>query len=189
MISPVSIAIGRSMLLSLILFTAGASAAEYPFTGRWRMDTISLIKESRPTEFRLQGGYFKKSDNGPIKADGRLYSVPGSDYVDETSIAIRDSYNVKQVDRVKGKLAYIVDYLVSQDGETLTTNSTNYTNPKGQPVRIVAIQRRVGARLRGAHLMTGKWESVSLTGGPDNDWILTLKGNRFNWRTEGGDWV
>lgn len=68
----------------------------------------------------------------------------------------------------------------------LTWHVANYTNPNGQAVMSVTVQRRVGLPTKGAHLIAGKWERVSVAVDSSSDWILKLEGNRFSWRTEAG---
>jgi hypothetical protein len=62
----------------------------------------------------------------------------------------------------------------------------SYTNPNGQAVQSVTVQRRVGLPTKGAHLVSGKWERVSVTVDSKSDWIMKLDGNHFSWRTEEG---
>jgi hypothetical protein len=165
---------------------AAAATVEYPFSGRWRMDTASIKGDIKPTIIELADGAFRK-DNGPIvKADGDFHRVSGSGYVDETSISVVSDYVVREIDRVRGKLAYTVEYKISPDGNTLTWNVASYTNPNGQEVKSVTVQRRVGLPVKGSHFISGKWERVSVAVDSKSDWILKLDGNRFSWRTEYG---
>ena len=173
--------------LALMLLPLGAAAeADHPFTGRWRMDTASLKGGMKPSTFRLADGVFSRDGGQPVKADGRFHMVSGSDYVDEKSISIVSDRVVLEVDKVRGRLAYTVEYSISSDGRTLTWNVANFTNPNGKAVKSVTMQRRVGARTPGAHLLTGKWERVSMTVDSKSDWILRFDGRRFSWRTEEG---
>lgn len=173
--------------LVFVSLCAGAVAApEHPFTGRWRMDTTSIKGNVKPTTFQLVDGRFKGDDNEIVEADGHFHHVSGSGYVDEQSISVESDHVVKEVDKVHGKLAYTVEYNVSADGNTLTWHVSNYTNPDGQAVTSVTVQRRVGLPTRGAHLISGKWQRVSISVDSKSDWILKLDGNHFSWRTENG---
>lgn len=176
-----------SALAVLLVYTDVAAATlAYPFTGRWRMDTSSIKGGIKPTIIVLADGVFRK-DNGPTtKADGSFHQFPGSGYVDERSISVESDYVTKEVDRVRGKLAYTVEYRVSPDGNTLTWHVASYTNPNGQEVKSVTVQHRVGRPTKGAHLISGKWERASVAVDSKSDWILKLDGNRFSWRTEFG---
>jgi hypothetical protein len=177
-------------MVSSLLVGAGAVAAppnkDYPFSGRWRMDTTSLRGNEKPTVVDLTDGMFKRDENEPVATDGQLHRVSGGGYVDEMSISVEDDHTVKEVDRVKGKLAYTVEYVVSSDGTTLTWHVSNYTNPNGQAVNSVTVQRRVGLPTEGSHLLSGKWKRVSVTVDSKSDWILKLDRNHFSWRTEDG---
>lgn len=171
----------------LMLLPAGAAAeTDHPFTGRWRMDTTSLKGGMKPSTFRVIDGVFSRDEGQPVRADGQFHKVSGSDYVDEKSISVVSDHVVREVDKVHGRLAYTVEYSVSPDGGTLTWDVANFTNPNGEPVKSVTTQRRVGARTPGAHLLTGRWERVSMTVDSKSDWILGFDGRRFSWRTEEG---
>ena len=165
---------------------APAATPEYPFDGRWRMDTTSLKGNIKPTTFQLIDGGFKRDDNDIVTADGQFHHVSGSGYVDEQSISVKSDHVVKEVDKVRSKMAYTVEYVVSPDGNTLTWHVASYTSPSGKAVTSETVQRRIGPATKGAHLRTGRWERVSVTADSKNDWILKLDGNRFSWRTEVG---
>ena len=171
-----------------LLLCAGANAEtrKHPFSGRWRMDTTSLKGNIKPTIFHLANGGFKRDDYDVVRADGLFHQVVGDGYVDEQSITVENDHVVKEVDRVRGKLAYTVEYVVSPDGGTLTWHVASYTSPSGQAVTSETVQRRVGSPTNGAHLISGTWERVSVTVDSKSDWIMKLDGDRFSWRTEGG---
>jgi hypothetical protein len=177
-------------LITLVVLANSAGAAtatpDYPFSGRWRIDTTSITGDAKPTVFDVRGGRFKRDDNASITADGRPHPVTDDLYVDEQTISIDSDYLVKEVDKIRGKLAYTVDYSVSPDGNTLTWHVASYTGPDGNAVRSETVQRRVGLPKKDAHLLTGRWERVSVTADARNDWILKLECNRFSQRTDGG---
>jgi len=150
------------------------------------MDTTSVKGNLKPTIIRLSGGVFKKDDDDAVKADGQLHPVSGGGYVDEQSISVASDHVVNEVDRVNGKLAYTVEYRISPDGNILTWDVGSYTNPNGVAVKSVTVQHRVGPPTEGAHLISGKWERVSVSVDARSDWILKLDGNHFSWRTEDG---
>lgn len=171
-----------------VLIGAGVSAdtPEYYFNGRWRIDTTNVESDIKPTNIRLAAGRFSKDSDDIVAADGRFYRVSGGGYIDETSITIQNDYFVREVDKVHGKIVYIVDYTVSQDGNTLTWHVSSYTSPSGQVVKSKTVQRRLGQAINGAHLVSGTWERVSITVDSKSDWILKLKGNNFSRRTAAG---
>ena len=178
-------------IIAALVFPIACSAAtgelvDTPFSGRWRIDTGSLKGNFKPTALKVAKGFFKKDDLPPIMADGKFHRVTGDGYVDETSISIVSDQVVREVDRVRGRLAYTVDYEVSNDGQMLTWHVASYTNPEGKAVEGVTIQRRVGAVNQGDHLVSGKWARVSVSVDSRSDWILKLVGNRFIWRSDYG---
>lgn len=174
-------------IAAVALVAVPASAApDYPFSGRWRVDTASLNGAVKPQVFQVRDGYFSRDSANPIKADGRPHHVPSDDYVDEVTITIQGDHAVREVDRIRGKLAYTVDYRVSADGNVLTSQIANYTGPDGKPVTGETVQRRIGPAPKGGHLLSGTWKRVSMSVDAKDDWLLTLKGDRFSWRRESG---
>ncbi len=177
-------------VITLVGLSVGAGAAtaapDYPFSGRWRMDTTSITADTKPTVFQVRDGRFKRDDNASVTADGHPHPVAGDGYVDEQSIAVASDHLVKEVDKIHGKLAYTVDYSISTDGNTLTWHVASYTSPDGKAVRSETVQRRVGPAKKGAHLLSGTWKLIGVTVDSKHDWILKLDGNRFSQRTDGG---
>ncbi len=177
-------------MIALVILAGGTTAAtatpDHSFSGRWRIDTKSITGDAKPTVFEVSNGRFKRDDNASITADGRPHAVADDLYVDEQTISIDSDHRVKEVDKIRGKLAYTVDYIISPDDNTLTWHVASYTGPDGKAVRSETVQRRVGSPKKGAHLLSGSWKRVSVTADAGNDWILKLEGNRFSQRTDGG---
>lgn len=177
-------------VVSFIVLSVGTGAAiaapASPFNGRWRMDTASITVDTKPTVFQVRDGRFKRDDDASITADGHFHLVVGDDYVDEQSITIESGHVVKEVDKIRGKLAYTVDYSISPDGNTLTPHVVSYTSPDGKAVRSETVQRRVGLAKKRAHLLSGGWKLIRVTADSKHDWILKLDGDRFSRRTDGG---
>ncbi len=165
---------------------ASAETTDEAFTGRWRIDTASITGDIKPTVFRVRDGVFRRDVNKAVKADGRLHPVPSDGYVDEQSISIESDHVIKEIDKVRGRLAYTVDYVLSPDGGTLTWHVASYTGPDGQAVKGETVQRRVGAPSKGAHPISGTWKRVAVTVDARQDTILKLDGNRFSSRTDSG---
>ena len=165
---------------------APTTISDYPFSGRWRMDTTSITGDTKPTIFQVRDGLFKRDNNASVAADGRPHPVVGDGYVDEESIAVESDHLVKEVDKIRGKLAYTVDYSISPDGNTLTWHVASFTSPDGKAVQSETVQRRVGPAIKGAHPLSGTWKRVSVTVDSAHDWILKLSGNLFSQRTDGG---
>ncbi|MGY2735012.1 hypothetical protein [Sphingomonas sp. UYP23] len=181
---------GGASVIALGVLSVDAAASDTSldaaFTGRWRIDTASITGDAKPSVFRVGAGGFTRDDNAPVKADGQSHPIPGDGYVDEQSITIESDHVVKEIDKIRGKLAYTVAYVVSPDGNTLTSHVASYTSPSGQPVTADTLQRRVGAPVKDAHLLSGTWARVSVTSESKNDTILKLDGKRFRSRTDTG---
>lgn len=177
-------------LITLVLLAGGSGAAiatpDYPFSGRWRIDTTSIKENAKPTLFRVGNGKFKRDDNQLLAADGHPHSIAGDGYVDETTISIESDHVVKEIDSIRGKIAYTVEYVVSDDENTLTWHVASFTSPDGQPVRNKTIMRRIGVAVKGVHLISGQWQRVSIAIDSRHDDILKLDGNTFISRSVGG---
>jgi hypothetical protein len=178
----------RMVALAAIWVGVGAAAANHDssFSGRWRMDTTTITGTIKPTVFRVRDGHFSRDRNPSVMANGQFHAITGSGYVDEQSITIASDNLVKEVDKIRGKIVYTVDYEISPDGNTLTSRVATYTSPDGQASLSETVQHRIGTIKKGAHLLSGRWKRVAVTTDPRSDWILKLDGNRFSWRTPGG---
>jgi hypothetical protein len=166
----------------------GAAVADHDtlFSGRWRIDTTTITEQAKPTVFRVRDGYFSRDRNPSVAADGQFHAITGSDYVDEQSITIASGNLVKEVDKIRGKIVYTVDYEVSPDGNKLASRVASYTSPDGKPSLSETVQHRIGRIKKGAHLLSGTWKRVGVTADARSDWILKLDGIRFSLRTPGG---
>jgi hypothetical protein len=183
-----AILVARLFALVAIWIGIGAAAVNYDtmFSERWRMDTKTITGPIKPTVFRVRDGYFSRDRNPSVMADGQLHAITGSGYVDEQSITIASDHLVKEVDKIRGKIVYTVDYEVSPDGNTLTSRVASYTSPDGKASLSESVQHRIGTVKKGMHRLSGTWKRVGVTADPRSDWILKLNGNRFSWRTPGG---
>lgn len=175
-----------SFLTLCISSDPAAAEKEFIFSGRWRVDTSSLTDNRGPTVIDLTRGRFQKDKDDMVIADGQFYSVSGGGYIDQTSILIKNRHFVREVDKIRGKMAYAIDYVVSKDGNILTWHISSYTSPDGRVVKSKTIQRRVGPKKDGAHLISGNWVNKSVKLDSKSDWILKLVEDHFSWRTEGG---
>lgn len=174
-------------LFAMSMWIPSAEAApELSFSGRWRIDTNSIKSNAKPTVFQVIDGGFKRDNNEIVKADGYPHRVTGDEYVDEVTISIENDHTIMETDKIRGKLAYTVEYIVSADGNTLTWHVASYTSPNGEAVRNETVMRRVGVATKGAHLISGTWQRVSIAIDANHDDIFKLDGNRFSSRTVGG---
>lgn len=183
------VAAGARAIALAVLSVGGAALAantDEAFTGRWRIDTASITGDIKPTVFRVRGGVFRRDDNTAVRADGQLHRVPSDGYVDEQSISVESDRVIKEIDKVRGKLAYTVDYVLSPDGNTLTWHVASYTGPDGHAVKSETVQRRVGSASKGAHPISGTWKRVGVSVDSRQDTILKLNGNHFSSRTDSG---
>lgn len=185
----IMLTIGAQSMALFVMSMWAPSAAAVPdqsFSGRWRIDTNSIEGNAKPTVFQVVDGGFKRDDNQIVKADGFPHPITGDGYVDEVTISIESDHAIMETDKIRGKLAYTVEYIASADGNTLTWHVASYTSPNGEAVRNETVMRRVGVPTKGAHLISGTWQRVSITIDANHDDIFKLDGNRFSARTVGG---
>ena len=182
--------LARRFLLPVLLLgcktAVAANSLEDSFSGRWRMDTESFAGNMKPTILRLSANKFKRDDNEAAVADGKFHKVKSDGYVDEQLIEVRSEHLLKEVDRIRGKVVYTVDYSVSPDSKTLTMHVASFTSPDGEAVYSDATYQRASRVERGAHPINGEWKRIGVAVTSKSDWLLYLSGNRFSWRTEGG---
>ena len=181
---------GGARLIALAALSVGAAAAapdpDTLFSGRWRIDTTTITGMTKPTLFRVRDGHFSRDRDPGVLANGQFHPVSSDGYVDEQSITIENDHLVKEIDKIRGKVVYTVDYEISPDGNTLTWRIANYTSPDGKAALGETVQRRIGPVKIGEHLLSGMWKRVGVTADPRSDWILKLDGNRFSFRKPGG---
>lgn len=167
------------------------SCSDYPkprseFNGRWRIHTASLITNAKPMTLKLTLNGFAKDGGKPTVADGHFHAVESDGYVDEQSVSVESDHKVKEIDKIRGKIVYIVEYEVSAKGDSLKTRVASFTSPNGQEVRGETSYRRKGKIDARGHLVEGDWERETIQVDEKSDWILRLQANRFSMRTEGG---
>lgn len=135
-----------------------------PFNGTWLME-IPSSKSAEPESFSLSRGIFSRGDDKSkitIKADGNFHSIPDDGYVDAISVIILGPRELREQDRLKGKLVYSVTYRVSVDGKTLTRKVVDFSKPNKRPIPTVITDRRIDKYRPSVSLISGRWQKVDI---------------------------
>ncbi|GAA3720281.1 hypothetical protein GCM10022268_30700 [Sphingomonas cynarae] len=181
---------GISLTISDKIGTLAAGQFESVFDGRWRPDGSSMQTNAKPTVLILRDGLFRKGEEAEadvIPADGRLHPVHDNEYIDQVSITVIGDRSVREIDMLRGKVVYSVEYTVSPDGKTASWQVANQANPNGSVARSETRQRRIQPSPSGSHSISGTWQQTGITvDGGSGDWLLSLKQDRFSsWSPQG----
>jgi len=168
-------------LFSLALIAAQPITATSPFTGAWMFDQASMKAPPEITTLSLRNGVFSRGDSRSrfsVKADGRLHRIARGGYVDAVSVAVLGPRRLREVDRLGGKIIYVVTYELSLDGRTLTARVVDFGKPDGKPIPTTIVRVRIGHAAAGGSRLSGRWQTVG---------VATTRGHRTDtFRLEGG---
>lgn len=141
-----------------------ARAAVSPFNGSWVMDFVPS-NDVKPDSFAVRDGIFSRGNgksNVSVKADGYFHSIRSDGYVDAVAAEIISSREMVEKDKFKGKLVYLVKYIVSPDGSKMISKVVDYSKPNGYPIGTTIVSRRIGKFERGNSLISGSWQTVKM---------------------------
>lgn len=166
-------------LLASALLSATPAVAQSPFNGTWKGDPKSSALDAKPDEYLLKGDTYSCKSCIPAystKADGAFHAVADRPYWDEIAIKAVDPRTVTFQFRKDGKIIGENKRVVSADGKSVAVSMFNTNNAAGTRIEQSNVQRRVGAPIAGAHLMSGAWKTdTKTTNVTDNALLLTLK--------------
>jgi hypothetical protein len=146
----------RIIFLALTLLTADAQA---PWYGAWKLNPAKSTtnSESRykrvllridPLEDGMSVVYDMVGTRGGIthmewigKLDGKDYPVQGLDYVLTNAYTRLNDRSYRIVIKVDGALAATADVLISADGKTLTSTTTE-KNARGENITSTSVYER-----------------------------------------------
>ena len=152
--------------------------AESPFDGTWKADLSSLAVTAKPDKYLLKGGTYTCSTCTPpltVKADGAFHAVKGRDYWDEIAIKEVDAQTVTRQFKLNGKVVAEGTSTVSPDGLTLTSTYSNTNNAAGIKEGGTSSTTRVGAKVPGAHLISGEWKAAPPKTASESEMTVSLK--------------
>ncbi len=168
-----------ALLAIAVLLAAGASQAQSPFDGTWRVDLSQTKFSPKPLSFYIsQAWYHCTGSCNPsydIAADGQDHPVSGHAY-DTLSVTIVDPHTISVIAKKGGKSIYEQTRTVSADGKTLTVKTTEHPMNSDQPVTFVTSGKRSGMASSGVHATSGNW-IIQKQSGSDNALLTTYKLN------------
>jgi hypothetical protein len=169
-------------LLALLLVPVGAMA-QSPFDGTWKNDLSSVQWPAKPDVFLLQNGMYECKTCVPpinVKADGTDQKVTGDPYSDTLSVKVIDDHNAESTSKKDGKVVGTAKMSVSSDGDTLTVNWTDSSNPSGGTQTGTYTQKRVAKAPAGANLISGSWRTEKANASADAlTWTYKMNGNEL----------
>jgi hypothetical protein len=165
--------------LFLLLFTPVLLMAQgSPFDGTWRVNLQKSQLSRKPEVFSLQNGMYSCKTCAPpieIKADGSDQKVTGHPYFETMAVKAVDDHHVDMTTKKAGKVMGEEKDEVSSDGNTLTVNWTDNTNPQGGPVTGKTEMKRVSKGPAGANLISGSWRNEKVEDIPADALTFTYK--------------
>lgn len=179
---------GIAYLVSTLLVIQSQMAVS-PFNGAWLME-IPRTENAEPESFLLNLGLFSRGDAKSkitIETDGHFHTIPSDGHVDAILVAIVSPREIRERDRLKGKLVYSVTYRVSVDGNTLTRAVVDFSKPDSRPISTVITDRRISQAQPGASPISGSWQTVGMkTTRSHLTETIKIIGSRFISRKPGG---
>jgi hypothetical protein len=163
---------------ALLLASAGASLAQSPFDGTWKIDQSKTKHETKPFVAYLAQGWYHCESCVPtfsVKADGTDQPVTGQS-VDTISVKEVDAKSISFVGKKDQKVVSEVTATVSADGATLTRKGVFYTPNSDKPNNTLSTWKRIGVASSGVHAASGQWQVVNTTSDEDAK-LTTYKTN------------
>lgn len=151
-------------------------ASAQSIDGTWKADVNSAQAPKKPDVYVIKdGSYTCKTCTPPftVKTDGAAWPVKGNPYFDGVAIRLT-SNGVTEIDMKGPKTVATAHVSVSADGRTATTDFTD-SSASTTPVKGLIVARRVGDPVKGAHPLSGSWQTVAYSGISDNGITVTYK--------------
>jgi len=168
--------------LGAVMATTAATTASSPangtIDGTWLGEVNSVKFEGKPDEYLLQNGTFEcKSCTPPrsIAADGTYHPVTNYAYYDEESVTVVDNKTVRISRNLKGREMGHSTMTVAPDGNTMTTNWTDTSDPQREASTGSFEETRVAGGPAGSHALSGSWAATKIADVSPEEITLTLK--------------
>jgi hypothetical protein len=120
--------------LGAMMFAAGASYAQSPFDGTWKIDMSKVDFSKKPDVFLLKDGMYSCKTCTPpytVKADGSDQPVSGHPYFDSVAIQVVNDHEIKETDKKGGKTVATSQVTVSADGKTAMVEFSDSSDTNG----------------------------------------------------------
>ena len=161
---------------ALLLSCAGASLAQSPFDGTWKIDYSKAKHETKPSVVYLAQGWYHCESCAPsyaVKADGTDQPVTGQSF-DTLSVKEIDAKSISLVRKKNHKVVYEATATVSADGKTLTYKGVHHPPNSDKPINWLTTSKRIGVAPSDVHAASGQWQVVNITSDDD---LTTYKTN------------
>ena len=158
----------RKIVMSALLLVPAAAFAGSAFDGTWKTRLDSVKTTGKADQFQVLNGQYTCSSCDPVitvKADGTDQSVTGHAYYDTVAVVVASPSSIKRIDKQGGKVAFIVAYDVSTDGNTLTGKFEDHTGGTVATGTFTETRRAAGAP--GSHRTSGAWQPGPLNAAND----------------------
>lgn len=173
---------------ALALSTSQAGGS--PFNGTWLMDVDSISGPTQTETLSLSKDVFSRGEPGSamtVKADGLFHSKPSDGFVDAIAVTVVSPREVREIDRLRGKMVYLIVYRISPDGAALSEQVIDYSKPDHKPIPTTIVYRRNGRPTRGASQISAVWKTVKVATTRDHlSESLKLNGSRLSSSGPGG---
>jgi hypothetical protein len=161
-----------------------------PFNGTWLMDVDSIRGPTQTQTLSLRNGVFSRGDPAStvrVKADGLFHAIPSDGYVDAVAVIVVSPREVREINRLRGKMIYSIVYRISADGAVLSQQIIDYSKRDHKPIPTTIVYRRDGRPTRGVSQISGAWKTVKVATTRDHlAESLQLSGRRLSSSGPGG---
>jgi hypothetical protein len=181
----------RWAVAALILSLAGSSASATPdFSGHWRVDHASLPPNREVKSWLLDAAGWAVggvTSGVRLPADGQFHANT-DEYCDEMAVTVTSPRSVRQQCRVRGTLAYDMEFTLSPDLKSLRRMARMTTSPDGSVSYSETRWRRRSKLPASAHPISGRWQTVADIIAPSaaDDWRITMSDEHFSLRQGDG---
>jgi hypothetical protein len=127
------------------------------FDGTWKIDASTLQVPQKKDSYLLQSGMFECKACVPpfkIRADGTDQATPDGN---TASLRIVDDHHVEEIRKKDGKVVGSAKVAISPDGNSMTVNWTDSSQPGSGPQTGTLTAKRIAAAPAGTHLVSGSW--------------------------------
>ncbi|WP_447753995.1 hypothetical protein [Pseudomonas nicosulfuronedens] len=177
--------------LLALTFLAGAlpltALASSPLEGTWRIDW-ALTFPDMLDKYELKDGYYSCQTCTPplrIKADGKDHPIQSLEGVDAMSATVKNDYQLRLQQKLKGVLVSTQIFTVSSDGRQF--KGMSYLGPKKEELDS-AEDVRVGEPIKGEHLISGVWASPGVRASDrDSTFSFRMVDGRLELKSDGGE--
>jgi hypothetical protein len=163
-----------------LLLTPLLGLGQSQFSGTWKIDVSTLQVPQKKDSYLLQNGMFECRACVPptrIRADGTDQAIPDGN---TSSLKIIDDYHVEEIRKKDGEVLGREKVAISPDGNTMTVNWTDSSQPGSEPKTGTLTAKRIAAAPAGAHLVSGSWLEENEHASEDQEqWTFNVHGGEI----------